>query len=71
MGLFSIPGLKAAAPLLGAGVSGLFGTRQANKQMSFQREMSNTSYQRAMADMKKAGLTPILAGKLGGASTPS
>ena len=44
---------------------------RAKDQMNFQREMSNTSYQRAMEDMRKAGLNPILAGKLGGASTPS
>ena len=44
---------------------------RAKDQMNFQREMSNTSYQRQMADMRKAGLNPILAAKMGGASTPS
>jgi hypothetical protein len=61
----------AGSALLG----GLFRNKQAEqasaKQMSFQRDMSNTSYQRGMDDMKKAGLNPILAGKVGGASTPT
>ena len=43
----------------------------ANRQMDFQREMSNTAYQRAMADMKRAGINPIMVSKLGGASTPT
>ncbi|AXL15575.1 DNA pilot protein [Microviridae sp.] len=45
--------------------------KQASKQTAFQREMSDTSYQRAVKDMRAAGLNPILAGKMGGASTPA
>ena len=43
----------------------------ANRQMDFQERMSNTAYQRAMADMKTAGINPIMVTKLGGASTPT
>ncbi len=67
------------APLIGAAaisaVGSLFTNRanakQAQAQMDFQERMSNTSYQRSMADMKLAGLNPILAYQRGGASTPS
>lgn len=48
-----------------------FSSSEAQKQRDYETEMSNTAYQRVMADMKIAGLNPVLAFQQGGASTPS
>lgn len=68
--------------LLGAGTigAGLFGQSQTNQmqaqmmqqQQGFQEMMSNSAYQRASADMTKAGLNPMMMFSSGSAaSTPA
>lgn len=47
-----------------------FNAEQAQIQRDWQEKMANTSYQRAMEDMQKAGLNPILAYSQGGADVP-
>lgn len=47
-----------------------YNSTEALANRKWQEHMSNTAYQRAVEDMRKAGLNPILAFSNGGASTP-
>lgn len=67
-----LPALIGAA---GGLIGGLFqnsaANAQAERQMKFQEKMDSSKYQRGMADMKAAGLNPMLAYSQGGAGSPA
>lgn len=61
--------IGGGASLLGGILGNQASAREASRNRAFQREMSNTSHQREVEDLRAAGLNPILSANKG-ASTP-
>jgi hypothetical protein len=71
LGISPSSAFSGAASLAGGLLGNVGRTEAASAQQAFQEKMSGTAFQRQIADLKAAGINPMLAAKLGGASTPA
>ncbi len=70
LGISPSSAFDGVASLAGGLLGNVGRTEAASAQQAFQEKMSGTAFQRQIADLKAAGINPMLASKLGGASTP-